>query len=150
MILARLSHQPLNPADVARHLAADDCGGQVWFHGVVRDRSRGKQVRWLEYSAYEEMAARQLTLLAEEVARDTGVRRIAVIHRLGRLAVGETAVIIGVAAAHRREAFTACRRLIDELKQRVPIWKKECYDDGESWIEEGGAAASGSGGGHGQ
>ncbi|MBN2431450.1 MAG: molybdenum cofactor biosynthesis protein MoaE [Acidobacteria bacterium] len=150
MILTDLTHQPLDPAAVARHLTADDCGGQVWFHGVVRDHSRGKRVRCLEYSAYEEMARRQLSSLAEEVARDSDVRRIAVIHRLGRLDVGETAVIIGVAAAHRREAFSACRRLIDALKERVPIWKKEYYDDGESWIEEGGAPAPGSGGGYGQ
>jgi molybdopterin synthase catalytic subunit len=148
MIYTALTHKPLDPTDVARRLAAADCGGQVFFHGVVRDHARGKRVRYLEYSAYEEMARPQLQALAEDVARAHHVDRVAVVHRLGRLDVGETAVIIGVAAAHRAEAFAACRQLIDELKRRVPIWKKEFYDDGESWVEDIAVPPPGSGGGH--
>jgi molybdopterin synthase catalytic subunit len=150
MIYTDLTHDPLDPADVARRLASPDCGGQVFFHGVVRNHARGKRVRHLEYSAYEEMARPQLQALAEDVARACGVSRIVVIHRLGRLNVGETAVIIGVAGAHRPEGFAACRQLIDELKRRVPIWKKEFYEDGESWVEENVSPPRDGGGGHGE
>jgi len=113
----------------------DDSGGIVVFLGTVRDRSRGKRVRHLEYEAYPEMAEAKLREIAERLERDHAPLRIALHHRVGDLAVGEIAVIVAAAAPHRDAAFAAARAAIDELKQVVPIWKKEHTDDGAVWIE---------------
>jgi molybdopterin synthase catalytic subunit len=109
-------------------------GGIVTFTGMVRRDSHGAIIDHLEYEAYGEMAVREMTRLCDEIeAEITGVR-LAVEHRTGRLAVGEVAVVIAAAAPHRAEAFTACRAMIDRLKQRVPIWKKEVGEDGAEWV----------------
>lgn len=113
----------------------DDSGGIVVFLGTVRDRSRGKRVRHLEYEAYPEMAEAKLREIAERLERDHAPLRIALHHRVGDLAVGEIAVIVAAAAPHRDAAFAAARAAIDLLKQVVPIWKKEHTDDGAVWIE---------------
>ena len=113
----------------------DDSGGIVVFLGTVRDRSRGKRVRHLEYEAYPEMAEAKLREIAERLEAAHAPIRIALHHRVGDLAVGEIAVIVAAAAPHRDAAFLAARAAIDELKQVVPIWKKEHTDDGAVWIE---------------
>jgi len=113
----------------------DDTGGIVVFLGTVRDRSRGKRVRHLEYEAYPEMAEAKLREIADRLERSHAPLRIALHHRIGDLAVGEIAVIVVAAAPHRDNAFLAARAAIDELKQVVPIWKKEHTDDGAVWIE---------------
>jgi len=126
------------PLSVDRAIAAvrgDDIGGIVVFLGTVRDRSRGKRVRHLEYEAYPEMAEAKMREIAERLERTHAPLRIALHHRLGDLAVGEIAVIVVAAAPHRDAAFVAARAAIDELKQVVPIWKKEHTDDGAVWIE---------------
>ena len=110
-------------------------GGIVIFEGVVRDNARGKQVRYLEYDAYIEMAKEQIRAIVAEAERRWGVERVAVAHRFGRLEIGETSVIIVVATPHRAEAFEACHYIIDTLKTTVPIWKKEVATDGEEWVE---------------
>ncbi len=105
----------------------------VVFDGIVRNHSHGRQTLYLDYEAYEEMAAKQMRELAGEAQDRFGVRHVTMIHRLGRLEVGETSVLIVVAAAHRAHAFEACRWLIDTLKKTVPIWKRETFADGVVW-----------------
>jgi molybdopterin synthase catalytic subunit len=99
----------------------------------VRNNTRGRQTLYLDYEAYEEMAEKQMRELAVEAARQFRVRQVVMVHRLGRLEVGETSVLIVVASAHRAQAFEACRWLIDTLKKTVPIWKKETFADGSVW-----------------
>jgi len=109
-------------------------GAIITFTGTVRRDNRGHTIEHLDYEAYEPMAIRVMTSLCEEVERDFPGSAVAVEHRTGRLAVGEVAVVIAAAAPHRAEAFAACRAMIDRLKDRVPIWKKEFADDGAVWI----------------
>lgn len=108
-------------------------GAIVIFDGVVRNHSRGRQTVHLDYEAYEDMAARQMQLLSDQAIERFGVRHVTLVHRLGRLLIGETSVLVVVASAHRAVAFDACRWLIDTLKQTVPIWKKETFVDGSVW-----------------
>jgi len=108
-------------------------GAVVVFDGIVRDNTRGRATLHLDYEAYEEMALKQMGQLAAEARERFGVRRVTMVHRLGRLEIGETSVLIVVASAHRGQAFEACRWLIDTLKQTVPIWKKETFVDGAVW-----------------
>lgn len=110
-------------------------GGIVTFAGVVRDNARGKRVRSLEYDAYPEMAESEMTRIAAEVARRWPESAIAMVHRVGPLAIGECSVVVVAACPHRAEAFEACRYAIDTLKATVPIWKKEFYEDGEEWVK---------------
>jgi molybdopterin synthase catalytic subunit len=110
-------------------------GGVVTFQGVVRDNARGKQVRSLEYDAYVEMAEQQMAQIAAEVEARWEDSTVALVHRIGRLEIGECSVAVVVACPHRGEAFEACRYAIDTLKSTVPIWKKEIYTDGEEWVE---------------
>jgi len=108
-------------------------GAVVVFDGIVRNNTRGRRTLHLDYEAYEEMAAKQMAELAGEARTRFGVRHVTLVHRLGRLEVGETSVLIVVASAHRGQAFDACRWLIDTLKKTVPIWKKETFVDGTVW-----------------
>jgi molybdopterin synthase catalytic subunit len=108
-------------------------GAVVVFDGIVRNHTRDRQTLYLDYEAYEEMARKQMDSLAREAVARFGVRHVTLIHRLGRLQVGETSVLIVVASAHRAQAFDACRWLIDTLKKTVPIWKKETFLDGVVW-----------------
>jgi len=110
-------------------------GAAVVFEGVVRNHTRGRQTLYLDYEAYEEMALKKMEELAAEALRQFKVREVALIHRLGRLEIGEVSVLIVVAAAHRGAAFEACRWLIDTLKRTVPIWKKEYFEDGAVWAD---------------
>ncbi|TMQ16025.1 MAG: molybdopterin converting factor subunit 1 [Deltaproteobacteria bacterium] len=109
-------------------------GGIVTFTGMVRRHSHGALIDHLEYEAYGTMAVREMTRLCDEIEAEIAGSRLAVEHRTGRLAVGDVAVVIAAAAPHRAEAFAACRAMIDRLKQRVPIWKKEVGDDGAEWV----------------
>lgn len=112
--------------------AASD-GAICTFDGIVRDNTRGRQTLFLDYEAYEEMALARMRSLASEAVAKFSIRDVALLHRLGRLEVGETSVLIVVASAHRAAAFDACRWLIDTLKKTVPIWKKEYFADGVVW-----------------
>jgi molybdopterin synthase catalytic subunit len=109
-------------------------GGLVTFTGMVRRHSRGVVVDHLEYEAYGTMAVREMTRLCDEIEAEIPACKLAVEHRVGRLEIGDLAVVIAAAAPHRAEAFTACRAMIDRLKDRVPIWKKEIGDDGAEWV----------------
>jgi molybdopterin synthase catalytic subunit len=119
---------------VAGMKAAPD-GAVCVFDGIVRDNSRGRKTLYLDYEAYREMALEQIRGLAAEAVAKFGVRDVALVHRLGRLMVGETSVLVVVASAHRGAAFEACRWLIDTLKKTVPIWKKEQFVDGAVWAD---------------
>ena len=110
-------------------------GAVVVFDGIVRNNSRGRQTLHLDYEAYEEMALRQMRELAGQARDRFGVRHVTIVHRLGRLHVGETSVLIVVASAHRAQAYEASRWLIDTLKKTVPIWKKETFVDGAVWAD---------------
>ena len=110
-------------------------GAAVIFEGVVRDNTRGRRTLYLDYEAYEEMALKQMDALAEQALQQFSIRDVAIVHRLGRLEIGETSVLIVVASAHRAAAFDACRWLIDTLKRTVPIWKKEYFEDGAVWAD---------------
>jgi MoaE-MoaD fusion protein len=110
-------------------------GAAVVFDGVVRDNTRGRRTLYLDYEAYEEMALKQMDALAGQALEQFPIRDVAVVHRLGRLEIGETSVLIVVASAHRAAAFEACRWIIDTLKRTVPIWKKEYFEDGAVWAD---------------
>ena len=114
-------------------IKAVEDGAITVFDGIVRNNTKGRQTFYLDYTAYEPMALEQMRALTDEAARCFAIRDIAMVHRLGRLEIGETSIFIAVASAHRGPAFDACRWLIDTLKQRVPIWKKEVFVDGAVW-----------------
>jgi molybdopterin synthase catalytic subunit len=127
-----------DPIDTERTLAGLKCpedGAAVVFQGVVRGQTSGRKTLYLDYEAYEEMALRELESLAAQALRQFPIRDVALVHRLGRLDIGETSVLIVVVSAHRASAFDACRWLIDTLKRTVPIWKKEYFEDGAVWAD---------------
>jgi molybdopterin synthase catalytic subunit len=130
-----ITHQPLDRAALVAAVAHPGAGGIVVFEGVVRDNARGKQIRYLEYDVYAEMAVEQIRQIIAEAGRRWDTPRVAVAHRVGRLEIGEASVIIVVATPHRHAAFEACRYIIDTLKTTVPIWKKEVATSGEQWVE---------------
>jgi MoaE-MoaD fusion protein len=130
----RVSDEALSLDEVVRAVTREEHGGVVTFSGVVRRQSRGKRIVRLEYEAYRPMAERKLAEIGAGIAAEWPGTRVAIVHRVGVLAVGELAVVIAVAAPHRAAAFEACRAAIDRLKESVPIWKKEIAEDGEEWI----------------
>jgi molybdopterin synthase catalytic subunit len=133
--LVILTREPIDTAAITAAMKAGPDGAVCVFDGIVRDNTRGRQTLHLDYEAYEEMALRQMHLLRAEAIEHYGVREVAIVHRLGRLVVGETSVLIVVASAHRGAAFEACRFVIDTLKKTVPIWKKEQFVDGAVWAD---------------
>ena len=120
---------------VMEEIKAGADGAVCCFDGIVRNNTRGRETLYLDYEAYREMALAQMNALAAEAVSRFGVRDVALLHRLGRLQVGETSVLIVVASAHRGAAFDACRWVIDTLKKTVPIWKKEYFLDGAVWAD---------------
>src|SRR6185437_5216836 len=120
---------------IVRAIKAGGDGAVCVFDGIVRDNTRGRKTLYLDYEAYREMALAQMHKLADEAVTKFGVRDVAMVHRLGRLGVGQTSVLIEVASAHRAQAFEACRWLIDTLKKTVPIWKRETFVDGAVWAD---------------
>ncbi|MBZ5514809.1 MAG: molybdenum cofactor biosynthesis protein MoaE [Acidobacteriia bacterium] len=131
----RLTRDPIVTSDLIRQLQTPEDGAVVVFEGVVRNHSRGRKTLFLEYEAYEPLAVRKMEEIGREVREKLPIDRLGMIHRLGRLEIGETSVVIVVTSAHRAPAFEACRHAIDRLKQIVPIWKKEHFEDGAVWAE---------------
>ena len=131
----RIVHERIDTEAVVGRLKQPADGAAVIFEGVVRDNTRGRRTLYLDYEAYEAMALKQMESLALEARSRFAVRGVSIIHRLGRLEIGETSVLIVVAAAHRGAAFEACRWMIDTLKKTVPIWKKEYFVDGTVWAD---------------
>ena len=132
---AAIVRNRINRERVLAAIKKPEDGAAVVFEGVVRNHTRGRQTLYLDYEAYEEMALKKMEELAAQALRQFPVRQVALIHRLGRLKIGETSVLIVVASAHRGAAFEACRWLIDTLKRTVPIWKKEHFRDGAVWAD---------------
>lgn len=127
--------RPLSPDAIAAAVDHPGTGGVVVFSGVVRNETAGRPVKFLEYEAHPPMAAAKMREIGDAArARWPGVKRVAMQHRIGRLEIGEASVLIAVSAAHRAEAFEACRYAIDTLKRTVPVWKKEHFEDGEVWV----------------
>jgi molybdopterin synthase catalytic subunit len=136
--MVRLTRDPIDAAALTTPAPAD--GAVCLFVGVVRDENGGRPVRHLEYEAYEEMALPMMEEIAATARTRWPVTDVRIVHRLGRLEIGEASVAVAVAAPHRGAAFEACRYAIDTLKKTVPIWKKEFYADGAVWLEGPGAA----------
>jgi MoaE-MoaD fusion protein len=132
---ALIVRDAIDSLGVLQRIKRGEDGAAVVFEGVVRNQTRGRRTLYLDYEAYEEMALRQMDGLAEQALKQFQVRDVAVVHRLGRLEIGETSVLIVVGSAHRAAAFDACRWLIDTLKRTVPIWKKEYFEDGAVWAD---------------
>jgi len=130
-----LLHSPIDLAAVARHVRADQDGALVTFDGFVRNESHGRRTLYLEYEAYEPMALAKMQEIGILIHQRFSIHRAAIVHRLGRLEIGETSVFIAVSAPHRAPAFDACRFAIDTLKRTVPIWKKEYFEDGAVWAD---------------
>ena len=126
---------PIDTEASSGRLKRPEDGAAVIFDGVVRNNTRGRRTLYLDYEAYEAMALKQMESLAREARARFEVRGASIVHRLGRLEIGETSVLIVVAAAHRGAAFEACRWIIDTLKKTVPIWKKEYFEDGAVWAD---------------
>jgi len=132
-VVVQLTREPIDSDEIIRAAKRGEDGAVVVFDGIVRNHSRGRRTLHLDYEAYEEMAVRQMQELGRQARERFQVRQVTMIHRLGRLQIGDSSVLIVVASAHRSAAFEACRWLIDNLKQTVPIWKKETFVDGAVW-----------------
>jgi molybdopterin synthase catalytic subunit len=130
-----ITRDPLDPAPLVESVRRDESGAVALFYGVVRNENLGRSVRYLEYDAYEAMALKKMRQVADEVAAKFAINGIGVLHRIGRLEIGETSLLVAVSSPHRREAFEACHHAVDRIKQTVPVWKKEVWDDGSEWIE---------------
>jgi len=136
VIHAAVVRAPLDPAAVLARVGSAEDGAVLLFVGVVRDHAEGGSVTGMRYEAYEEMASAVLAEIAREAAERLGTDRVAVEHRVGALSVGEASVAIAVSSPHRAEAYRASRYVIEEIKKRLPVWKKERYENGrEDWVE---------------
>jgi molybdopterin synthase catalytic subunit/molybdopterin converting factor small subunit len=133
----RITDAPLDLAAAAAEAASDEAGAVATFVGTVRRNSRGRDVLYLEYEAFAEMAEPMLAKLADELIAKHGLCKVAIHHRVGRVEIGEASVVIAVSAAHRAAALDACHEAIDTLKDTIPLWKKEVYAGGEEWIGKG-------------
>ena len=132
-----VTDQPLLIEPLVSVVTRSSSGAVAIFLGVVRDQTRGRQVLYLEYEAYREMAIPKMREIADEIRRKWKVDEIAMVHRIGHLEIGEASVAIAVSAPHRHQALAACAYAIDRLKETVPIWKKEVWTDGEEWVGPG-------------
>ena len=130
-----ITREPLDAAPLVEAVRRDESGAVALFYGVVRNENMGHSVRYLEYDVYPEMAIKKMREVAEEVESRYSITGIGVLHRVGRLEIGETSLLVAVSSAHREAAFEACHFAVDRIKQVVPIWKKEVWDDGEEWTE---------------
>ena len=140
MDFCELTIQPIDITSVARRIVPPECGATVTLDGYARKFTKQKdgttsETLYLVYEAYEEMALKEMRKLIDQAKKEFDISSVGIIHRTGRLEIGETSVVISVAAPHRKAAFIACEWLIRELKRTVPIWKKEVYADGERWIK---------------
>jgi molybdopterin synthase catalytic subunit len=132
----RVTDEEIRVQELIDEVRSEEAGAIVLFLGTPRRRSRGREVEYLEYEAYPEMAEAKLREIGQEIKERWGLDRVAIVQRIGRVKLGEASVAIAVAAPHRKEAFEAARYAIDRLKEMAPIWKKEVWEGGEEWIEE--------------
>ena len=132
--MIEITTSPLDPEQVTRKVMRDSNGAVVTFLGTTRDNFEGKRVVTLEYEAFEEMAVKELEKVRQGLLDEFGIEDMAISHRIGRVDIGETSLVVAVASPHRKEAFMACHKAVDWLKETVPIWKKEVYEDGSRWV----------------
>jgi len=130
-----LTTEPIDVGSVARRVVLPECGAIVSLDGFTREWTKGRQTKYLVYEAYDGMAVSEMQRLGAEAHKRFAIAHIGIVHRTGRLEIGETSVVISVSAPHRKAAFEACEWAIRELKRTVPIWKKEVYEDGEEWVQ---------------
>ena len=130
-----ITREPIDIAGLRARLLAGESGAVVIFDGVARDNTKGRRTRFLEYEGYEAMALKTMAQIAAEAHERWPINRVGIVHRLGRIEITESSVVIVITSAHRGVAFEACRYSIDRLKKVVPIWKKEYFEDGEVWVE---------------
>jgi molybdopterin synthase catalytic subunit len=136
MIHASVQQGPIDPTSVLEQVGHDEDGAVLLFVGVVRNHAEGRPVTGMRYEAFEEMAVDVLQTIAEEAAGHLGTDRVAVVHRVGELGIGDASVAIAVSSPHRGDAYEASRFVIEEIKKRLPVWKKEHYRDGEdAWVQ---------------
>ena len=134
-LMYKIVQDILDAKRLVQAVASDKDGAVVTFAGIVRGNNRGKKVLFLEYEAYSEMAIKMMTQIGDEIRATWGLTSVAMEHRVGRLNVGETSILIVVSAPHRDDAFAACQYAINRFKRIVPVWKKEVFEDGELWVE---------------
>ena len=127
--------EPLDVGEIARRVVPRECGATVTLDGYAREWTRGRKTLYLEYEAYQTMAPVEMRRIAESAHERFEIAHVGIVHRIGRVNIGETSVVISVSAPHRHAAFAACEWLIRELKRSVPIWKKEIFEDGSAWVE---------------
>ena len=132
--MIELTTDPLNPEKITAQVRRDTNGAVVTFLGATRNNFQGKQVITLEYEAYEEMALKKLGEVREELQAQFDLEDIAISHRIGTVPIGEISLVVAVASPHRKEAFQACQMAVDRIKEIVPIWKKEVYEEGSRWV----------------
>ena len=132
--MIEITHHPLNPDEVTAKVRKDTNGGVVTFLGTTRSFFEGRSVLYLEYEAYPDMALNQMEDIGRDIQAKWGIEDIAASHRIGRVDIGEISLVVAVASPHRKEAFHACHEFVDRLKQTVPIWKKEYFEDGSRWV----------------
>lgn len=130
-----ITREPLDPQPLVEAVRRDESGAVALFYGVVRNENMGRSVQYLEYDAYPQMAIKKMKEVADEIRSKFPVTGVGILHRIGRLEIGETSLLVAVSSGHRGEAFEACHYAVDRIKQIVPVWKKEVWDDGEEWIE---------------
>ena len=132
--MIEILHTTLDPEAIAARVRSDSNGAVVTFLGTTRDSTDGRGVLHLEYEAYQPMADQKLAEIADEMRDRWGIEDIAIAHRLGKLEIGDISLVVAVASPHRADAFAACQYSVDRIKQIVPIWKKEFFEDGEVWV----------------
>jgi molybdopterin synthase catalytic subunit len=130
-----VTRDKLDPQLLIDFVRKDESGAVVLFHGAVRGWSEGRRVLSLEYDAYVPMAVKEMQRIGDELRARWQITEVAMCHRIGRLEVGETCLIVAVSAPHRQDAFAACHYAVDRLKETVPVWKKEVWEGGETWVE---------------
>lgn len=135
MDFAELTTKQLDIGEIARRVIPPECGATVTLDGYVRQFTKGRETEYLVYESYEPMALKEMEKLIGRAHQQFEISNVGIVHRLGKLEISETSIVISVAAPHRKAAFAACEWLIRELKRTVPIWKKEVYADGEEWVE---------------
>ena len=132
----KITHETITEAQVREVVESPEAGAVVLFLGTVRNNTDGRQVKHLEYDAYTPMAERKMAEIGQEILEKWGIKHVAIIHRVGKLEIGEVSVAVGIASPHRKDGFEACKYAMDRLKQIVPIWKREVWLDGDAeWVK---------------
>ncbi len=134
-MIYKITDQPIKTEPLLDEMRVETSGAIATFHGIVRKPSRGRDVLYLEYTAYESMAVKVMEQIGKEIYSRLEVDKVMIVHRIGRIEIGETSILIAIAAPHRKVALEGCNYVIEQVKQILPVWKKEVWNGGEEWIE---------------